>query len=273
MPFPTSARYLHKASAGTVASRRSLRLRLALAAAFLPASLAAAQLPASAPSTASTASPPADAATRPQHRSQVTFAGGILTVVANNASLNSIIRDIAQQTGMKISGTVAEDRVFGTYGPGDPQRVLATLLDGTGSNFLIESSKSDAPVQLLLTRRTGAATPPNPNAASSRDDDDDQPLPPPPAGSIANAPRPRPSTLPGSIPSNSAATQPSTTDQTVVFPAVDPSSTPATAATNNPADPNNPSESSADSVKTPQQIFEQLQRLRQPATGATTTPQ
>lgn len=228
---------------------------------FLPGALLGAQTP--------MASPQQQPAERhAQHPATVTFSDGLLTVNAANSSLNNIIREIARQTGMKVTGSVAEDRVFGSYGPADPQKVIAALLDGTGTNILIVSSRQDVPVTLVLTPRTGSATPPNPNAPRDSDDEDAQ-APPPATVPFPNAQHPRGPSFPGAIPRsqgaaqpNPAATQPSSTDQTVVFPPVDTTTPPAT-ATAAPADTDTPSDNPADSVKTPQQIFEQLQRMRQ----------
>ncbi len=261
-----------------VRSRR-LHTRLATSAVLLllPFELHAQQLP-SATSTAS-----AQPASHPQHRSQVTLDHGLLTVTATNASLNGLIREIARQTGMKVTGSVAEDRVFGTYGPGDPQRILATLLDGTGSNILIRSSAADAPLQLILTPRTGAATPPNPNANLAGNDADEDQSPPPGAPATLALPRARSAGFAPETPSpppapdtNASAPQNqiSPASQTVVFPPIDSTSAPSTATTT-PPDASTPApDASSDTVKTPQQIFEQLQRLRQQnTTTGTPTPQ
>ena len=233
------------------------------------AAIPAAQPTSSAPSPSSQQQP-----SRPQRRSQVTLDHGLLTITATNASLNGLVREIARQTGMKVTGSVAEDRVFGTYGPDDPQRVLAILLQGTGTNILIRSSAADAPLQLILTPRTGAATPPNPNANLAENDDDD-PTPPPGTPTVVSAPRNRPAggtpNPPPAPDTNASAPQNqiSPASQTVVFPPIDSTSAPATATTT-PPDASTPADPSADTVKTPQQIFEQLQRLRQQSTGATT---
>jgi hypothetical protein len=100
----------------------------------------------------------APAATRP-HRATVTFADGQLTVAANDSSLHQILRNIAVSTGMTINGGVAEQRVFGTYGPDDPSTVLATLLDGTGVNMLLKDGPNHVPAELTLTQRSGGPTP------------------------------------------------------------------------------------------------------------------
>ena len=242
----------------------------------LQAQLAAKPSPA-VPSTPTTESFPNNSGTqpavpRPQHRAHITFANGLLTVSASNASLNGLIRDIAHQTGMKVTGSVAEDRVFGEYGPADPQTVLASLLDGTGSNILIRSNASDAPVDLILTPRIGAPSPPSPTANVADTDDSDDPAPPPSAISARygrpavppSNPAPPP---PPANPSNAI----SPASQTVVFPPADSTSTPSTATTT-PADTSSPADSSSDTVKTPQQIFEQLQKLRQQTTSGTPSP-
>ena len=251
-PFRAPGRFL----------RRSSLLCVTVALSTLASPLKA-QLPATSPAASPTQPPPA----RPPHRSQITFERGLLTVSASNASLNGLIREIARQTGMKVTGAVAEDRVFGTYGPADPQRVLATLLDGTGSNILIRSGATDAPLELILTPRTGAPTPPNPNANLAGNDQDDDGSPPPGSPiSPAAAMRGRQAVLPGSSPipppAANQTSQPAP-DDAAVIPAA--SAQPPAAGT----DPG----TSGDAVKTPQQIFEQLQRLRQQSTPNAQTPQ
>ena len=219
------------------------------------------------------------------HTSSVLYDHGSLTVRATNSSLNSLLREIARKTGMSVTGSVAEDRVFGTYGPADPQRVLALLLDGSGSNFLIRSSAADASVQLILTRRSGAVTPPDPNAAAAQeaDDDDADTVPPvgaprsrsgfpastPVSGGVPNAASQGSSAAPQSgsqpaSPDGTPAAQPSATSGEVAFPPVGAGAAPATGSTTPAATDG----SAADSVKTPQQIFEQLQRLQQQGTRA-----
>jgi hypothetical protein len=66
------------------------------------------------------------------HRAQVTYENGVLNVRANDSSLNQILRAICGATGLTITGGVADQRVFGNYGPASTSAVLATLLDGTG---------------------------------------------------------------------------------------------------------------------------------------------
>jgi hypothetical protein len=104
--------------------------------------------------------------TGPRHRARVSYTDGLLEVRADNSSLNQILREISRQTGMKITGGVADQRVFGSYGPAPAATVLQTLLDGTGTNILFQESRTHAPELLVLTPQTGGATPPPPSSPS-----------------------------------------------------------------------------------------------------------
>ncbi len=114
----------------------------------------------------------ADRAGARRHRAQVNCAGGQLEVHADNSSLNSILRSVAQCTGMKISGGVVDQRVFGNYGPAMPATVLATLLDGTGTNVVLRETAADQPAELILTPRITGPTPPSPTTVADEDVDD-----------------------------------------------------------------------------------------------------
>jgi len=173
---------------------------------------------------------------RPPQRAQVTYAGGALSVAADNASLNQILRQIATETGMKITGGVTDERVFGQYGPDSPDQILAALLDGTGSNMILVHHDGDAASELILTPRQGGPTPPNPHAAAYNDRSD-----------------------PDDLPSQSMQPRPSVPIQgNPVIPPVIPGTAPGASPTNSSQPDNNPN-----GVKTPQQIYEQLQRMRQ----------
>jgi hypothetical protein len=213
----------------------------------LPVTQPTAQAPAQAMAQAPTA------ATNQTHRAEVSYADGQLSVAANNSSLNQILREISRQTGMKITGGVADERVFGSYGPATPAKVLAALLDGTGSNMLLVQSPANtleapkAPVELVLTPRHGGPTPPNPNAAGFGDSADSQGM---------DSPQQNPQS--DRSPFRSQPQQTSTP----VDPnrPITPSALPASTDTTDDKSPNG--------VKTPQQIYEQLLRLRQQQTPA-----
>ena len=203
-------------------------------------------------------------------RAEVQYTGGLLTVTARDVSLNSVLRQISQQTGMKISGGVRDERVFGTYGPDRPDAVLNTLLDGSGSNVLLINNAANDPAQLILSPRTGGPTPPGQFAAGRPQDqeaDDRESQPPPPPGRFGAQSGPQQGAVgarsnepPGTNlnPSLSTPSSNNSDSQAVVFPPVNATTTPATATTSSDVTEDTPG-----GVKTPQQIFEQLQKLRQ----------
>jgi hypothetical protein len=200
---------------------------------------ASSPLPAT-PTTTQTTTPepppvPLTPSQRPPQRAQVTYADGALSVAADNASLNQILRQIATDTGIKITGGVAEERVFGQYGPDSPAQVLAALLDGTGSNMILVHHDGATLSELILTARQGGPTPPNPNAAAFNN----RSQPEEPSGQAVQPLRRTPP------------------EGNVVI-------SPASAGAPNGAAPANSSQpDSPNGVKTPQQIYEQLQRMRQ----------
>lgn len=170
----------------------------------------------------------------PAQPAAVTYANGLLSVTAHNSSLNQILRDISRDTHMKITGGVADERVFGSYGPEPAAQVLNSLLDGTSSNMIFVGSNGTTPAELILTPRGGGATPPNPMAASSNQNN--QPDEPP-------SREPYQSNLPEqSAPANPPETSP------------EPPPAPAQDTTQ---------QQSPNGVKTPQDIFNQLMKLRQ----------
>jgi len=191
---------------------------------------------------------------RPPNRAQITFANGTLSISADNSSLNQILRQIATDTGMKITGGVSDERVFGHYGPADPAEILAELLDGTGSNMILVQRDAPAPAELILTPRQGGPTPPNPNAHAFDDRPERSERPEPQEVAPAQAVQPDPVAAPNGPPGTPATNQ-------------------GAPAGTSPADPSQPD--SPNGVKTPQQIYEQLQRLRsqQQQQQSTTPPQ
>jgi len=103
----------------------------------------------------------------PPRPAKVSYTSGQLTVSASNSSLDQILRDIARLTKIRITGGVADQRVFGTYGPASANEILSTLLEGTGTNMLLVQGASGLPSELILTPRMGGPTPPKPNAVAA----------------------------------------------------------------------------------------------------------
>ena len=195
-------------------------------------------------------------ASAPEHQAQVGYQLGQLTVIAENSSLNQILRDVAQKTGMKITGGVIDQRVYGTYGPASPSVVLGTLLQGSGVNMILRMTAANEPTELVLTPMQGRPTPPSLNTSFSA-----QPQPSAQRPAQGYPPEPRPGfgpvqTFPPPVVRPQYVAQPPE--------AVEPSASPITPQQGNPESPNG--------VPTPQQIYERLQQLQQqraqPAKGS-----
>jgi hypothetical protein len=200
----------------------------------------------------------------PVNRARVVYSDGQLQVIAMNSSLNQILRAIERQTGMKIVGGVADERVFGKYGPAPTAKVLADLLEGTGSNILLRESGKDSPLELILTPRNGGPTPLSPDLAGVDDpkaDEPPAPLPTPASSPDAAMPAvvpqiaPVPVAPPSVTPVGSSVGAPGGTQATAPASAPEANAAAPGAADSAPASPNG--------VKTPQQIYEQLMRLQQ----------
>jgi hypothetical protein len=133
-------------------------------------------VPVAAPVSQMYAAPRESLLQQPPKPPQVSFAPHNLTVKADNSTLSQILREISGSTGMKVEGLGQDQRIFGSYGPGEPRVVLLSLLEGSGYNVvMIGDTAGGAPRELSLTQRTAGAT----NLASgsvarnsSQDDDD-----------------------------------------------------------------------------------------------------
>jgi hypothetical protein len=179
-------------------------------------------------------------------KSKITWSGAELTVDAAGDSLPDILRQIAAATGMKITGGVPDERVFGKYGPGSVQVIMAQLFDGLAINMMLVNGTETTPKTLVLTARSGAASPPSTRQVSVSEDDR-SPMgrggfnqPAGPAQSFG----PPPQNPPGDA-TNSGA--PNTPDNA-----------------NDPGSSGQPNSSDQQpSVRTPEQIFEELRKRQQ----------
>jgi hypothetical protein len=187
-----------------------------------PAAPAQAAAPAPAPPAATMPTGAPEAASllqQPAKDAQISFVKDQLSIKADNSSLTAILHEFSAKSGMTIEGLGGDERVFGTFGPGDPRDVLDDLLNGTSYNLVLLGTLSNgAPRQLILSpaahSAAAAATPARVTQTVAEDNEPEQEPPPPPEP---------------------------------------PQQQPADA--NQQQNPNG--------VKTPQQLFEQLQRMRQ----------
>ncbi|WP_419806586.1 hypothetical protein [Terriglobus sp.] len=214
-----------------------LAVGIALAA---PGTLPAqASLPATAPTSITPSQLPSANPAVPRGQASIRWDGHLLQITASGESLGQVLREVAARAGIHITGNTPDDRIFGTYGPAPLVDVLSDLVGGLPVNMLFVERTSGKPAQLTFTARNGGPTPPG--IPLQQDQVAQQPTPPPPSYPATPPQQPAPSAISsgaepvGGIPVGAA--QPA-----------NPS------ATTNPASPNG--------VKTPQEIFEQLQRLR-----------
>lgn len=253
------------------------------------------------------AATPSSGGTLPHHRARVTYAGNLLQVRADNSSLNQILRDISRQTGMKIIGGVADQRIFGSYGPAPAATVLQTLLDGTGANMLLQETPAHVPEQLVLTPRTGGVTPPGPASPSYDATETEPELPlsgsaPPASAAPRNAASPSPepannnvlgnpnnvsptaSTLPvtNSVPLSTLGTPSTAAPVSGIVDAPNPppagSTTAGFTSQTQPANPNTApapttNQAPANGAKTPEQIYQELKRMQEQKANPQANPQ
>jgi hypothetical protein len=125
------------------------------------------------------------------NRASVTWDSRGLRIDASNSSLQQILHDVSQETGTKVEGMGSDQRVYGSYGPGQAREVISQLLQGSGYNLLLAGDLgSGAPRQIVLSPRHNgagsAATAEAPQQENNSDDDipdnsevEEQPQPPP----------------------------------------------------------------------------------------------
>jgi hypothetical protein len=141
--------------------------------------------------------PPRDSLLQhPAKPADVTVNPGSLAIKADNSSLSQILQEISKSTGMKVEGLGQDERIFGSYGPGDPREVLLSLLEGSGYNVLMVGDAKGAPRQLSLSQRSAASSVASASPArnSHADEDDEieqeQPQPQPEQPQPVNQPPP-----------------------------------------------------------------------------------
>lgn len=108
----------------------------------------------------------------------VTYQNGLLTIDAENSTLSQVLRSVQAQTGASIEmpSSAANDRVVMQLGPGRPQDVLNTLLNGSRFNYIILGTTANpgAVQKVILTPRQSA-----PAAVNTAQNNPGQVHPPP----------------------------------------------------------------------------------------------
>jgi hypothetical protein len=92
---------------------------------------------------------------------RITYAGGKLTVVANNSTLDDVLTAVGKAIGANIQGGGFQDveRVFGQFGPASPSQVLDTLLIGSRYDFVLVGSteSADSVREIILSPNSAEA--------------------------------------------------------------------------------------------------------------------
>jgi len=106
--------------------------------------------------------------TEPSAKPVVSYRDGQLTIDAENTTLATVLKLVAEKTGAVIDvppGTGLE-HIFEHAGPGQPNEVLTQLLNGSAFDFIIVNSpqRPQQPTQVLLSLRQGETPGPVPAA-------------------------------------------------------------------------------------------------------------
>ncbi len=142
---------------------------------------------------------------KPAQPARVTLSGGSLAVDANNSSLSQILDQLSTSSGMTVDGLGQDQRVFGTYGPGNPRDVLSSLLDGAGYNFLmVGATENGTPREIVLTARSNAPLTSPQSSGPSAPEEEEEPIsnnyPPEPEVAPQHPPGATPTTDPNAPP-------------------------------------------------------------------------
>lgn len=212
---------------------------------------------------------------------KVTCKGDQLSIAAKGSSLASILTAVRECTGAKIDFPEGADlsRFFDTLGPGPVRQVLASLLDATDFNYVIESSDSD-PEKVETVELIARVESPGPESTT------DRALTPNRRAFLQmrqnyltvgvpgenNASTPAPDSNPAAAiseppqqPANgTSATQPAPTDQAPLQGVSDTNPAPNQSTAPPPSDASQPPTQPAsveDQIKNMQQLFKQRQQM------------
>jgi hypothetical protein len=87
---------------------------------------------------------PTGPAQQPANPPRISYVGGLLTIAAENSSLRDILKAVQGLTHAELEGTQpSSERVFGQFGPGTPRDVLNSLLNGSHYDFILVGAVDD----------------------------------------------------------------------------------------------------------------------------------
>jgi hypothetical protein len=101
---------------------------------------------------------------------QVTYSNGQLTIASRNSTLSQVLQSVQTQTGatLEIPPGAGSERVVATLGPGKPQNVLASLLNGSKFNYVIlgEPNNPGAVQKVILMAKVAGPSNSGPNTTA-----------------------------------------------------------------------------------------------------------
>lgn len=104
----------------------------------------------------------------------VTWDSQGLHIEATNSSLRQILDDVSAATGAEFEGLGSDQRIFGSYGPGQARDVLSQLLQGSGYNILMIGNQGQGtPRQILLTARSASDSSNSASKSASTNSDEE----------------------------------------------------------------------------------------------------
>ncbi len=150
--------------------------------------------PALVAATYTTSREPVAVVNAPRTPLEVTFRNGLLSIVANKATLSEVLYAVQQRTGADISipAGAEQEHVVAELGPGLAPEVLARLLNGSNFNFLILSAPDNPGHvdRVILSPRDSGAMPLAPMPSTAQAPDEDAPPVAQPESDVAAAPAP-----------------------------------------------------------------------------------
>jgi len=117
---------------------------------------------------------------KPPQPAKVDLGAGHLSIQADNSSLIDILGQVTAASGMTIEGLGQDQRIFGSYGPGDPPEVILALLHGLEYNVVMvgETAKGTPKLLTLSPRVAGVSNGPNRlQQPRQQDEDSDDEVP------------------------------------------------------------------------------------------------
>ena len=192
-----------------------------------------------------------EAASRPANPPRISYAGGQLTVIADNSQLSDILHAVGRTTGAHLEGSPPDsERVFGQFGPGSTRDVLNSLLTGSRYDYVLLGSL-DAPGtvnRIVLSPHSAGAA--NGTAMAGVPSQQARPNynPNPPQQAVEEE-------------NNTEDNGDNSANAPETEPAPQPEPQPQAQPENNANQPNG--QQQPNQIKTPEQLLQELQRLRQ----------